>query len=63
MFENYGVMLDVFSIGALKHVLLKKCLFSISEGEIAVGLKSQVTDKLGPGCVVFGGPLKRRPKL
>jgi ribosome-binding protein aMBF1 (putative translation factor) len=63
LFENYGVMLDVNSCGAIKRVLLRKCELSIIEGQDGARLKAGASENLGPGAVVFGGPLKRRPKL
>lgn len=62
-FEDYGVMLDVFTTAAILHVLLKKVEFTTTEGEPGVVRKPHVGVALGPGHVQFGGPLKRRPKL
>jgi hypothetical protein len=64
LFEEYGVVaLSSVEMGAVLKLLLSKVRFSTHEGMPGVCLKGEVTKAQGPGVVVFGGPLRRCPKL
>lgn len=62
-FEDFGLMLDTFTMAAVLAILLEKVELTPDDAEPGVIRKRNVRVVQGAGYVQFGGPLRRRPPL